>query len=259
MPFVERDGLRYFVFERFSGSLIHAIFTRRGGVSPTPWASLNVGGSVGDDVERVRENRRRMLAAVGRSADSVFDAWQVHGIGVFRADAPRPANMPHPQADILLTDRPQVTLLMRFADCVPIFLFDQRRGAIALIHAGWKGTVAGAARVAVQAMREHYGSAPQDILAGIGPSIGPDHYEVGLEVVEQVHAAFGADAKRVLVAQNGRAYFDLWQANRLLLESAGVEQIEIAGLCTACDLENWYSHRAERGRTGRFGAVFAIK
>jgi hypothetical protein len=259
MPFLEQDGLRYFVFERFPDSVIHAVFTRRGGVSPAPWASLNVGGTVGDDAERVRENRRRMLAAIGRSGDSVFDAWQVHGVNVFRADAPRPPQMPHPQADILITDRPQVTLLMRFADCVPIFLLDPRRGAIALIHAGWKGTVAGAARLAVQAMRQHYGSVPQDLLAAIGPSIGPDHYEVGPEVVEQVRATFGAQAERVLIARNGHTHFDLWQANRLLLEFAGVGQIEIAGLCTACDLENWYSHRAERGRTGRFGAVFAIK
>lgn len=145
MPFIEHQGLHYFTFESFPSGLIHGILTRKGGVSPEPWASLNLGGTVGDDPQRVRENRLRALEALGRSPDSVFDAWQVHGTGVFRADAPRPADMPHPKADILLTDRPQVTLLMRFADCVPIFLVDRRHGAIALIHAGWKGTVEGAA------------------------------------------------------------------------------------------------------------------
>ncbi|MEJ5239934.1 MAG: peptidoglycan editing factor PgeF [Anaerolineales bacterium] len=259
MPFVEHQGLHYFTFESFPSGLIHGILTRKGGVSPEPWASLNLGGTVGDDPQRVRENRLRALEALGRSPDSVFDAWQVHGTGVFRADAPRPADMPHPKADILLTDRPQVTLLMRFADCVPIFLVDRRHGAIALIHAGWKGTVEGAARVAVQAMQAHYGTRPQDVLAGIGPSIGPDHYEVGADVIEQVRKNFGREADRLLIPHNGSIHFDLWEANRLLLESVGVEQIEIAGLCTACDLEHWYSHRAEKGRTGRFGAIFAIE
>lgn len=258
MPFIERQGVRYYAFEIFPSGLVQGILTRKGGVSPAPWASLNLGGTVGDDPQRVRENRTRALEALGRSPDSVFDAWQVHGSDVFRAEAPRPAYMPHPKADILLTDRPQVTLLMRFADCVPIFLFDRRQGAIALVHAGWKGTVEGAARVAVQAMQAHYGTRAQDVLAGIGPSIGPDHYEVGDDVIEQVRRAFGAAAERLLISYNGSIHFDLWEANRLLLESVGVEQIEIAGLCTACDLEHWYSHRAEKGRTGRFGAIFAI-
>lgn len=259
MPLIEHNGLRYYAFDLFPPDLIQAVFTRRGGVSPAPWDSLNLGGTVGDDPQRVRENRRRVFGVIGRPEDSIFDAWQVHGTGIFRVNAPRPAQMPHPQADILLTDRRDVTLLMRFADCVPIFLYDRRNGAIALVHAGWKGSVEKAAQVAVHAMKEHFGTHPQDILAGIGPSIGPDHYEVGLDVVEQVRVAFGKDADRLLHSHNGHIHFDLWEANRLTLERAGVEQIEIAGLCTACDLENWYSHRAERGRTGRFGAVFGIK
>lgn len=259
MPFRQQDGLRYYVFSSFPPGIVQAVFTRQGGVSPTPWASLNLGGTVGDDLLRVRENRRRALEALGRAPDSVFDAWQVHGVGLARADAPRPPHAPHPQADILLTDRPQVTLLMRFADCVPLFLFDARRGVIALAHAGWQGTVQKVARAALEGMRTHYGTHPQDVIAAIGPSIGPDHYEIGPEVIAQVRQAFGNLAERLLPQHNGSVHFDLWEANRLTLAEMGVEKIEVAALCTACDLENWYSHRAERGRTGRFGAVFAIK
>jgi copper oxidase (laccase) domain-containing protein len=107
-------------------------------------------------------------------------------------------------------------------------------------------------------MHARFGSTPGDILAGIGPSIGPDHYEVGPDVVSQVRQAFGQSASRLLTDHAGATHFDLWTANRLALEKAGVWQIELAGLCTACHTEDWYSHRAERGRTGRFGAIIAL-
>ena len=105
----------------------------------------------------------------------------------------------------------------------------------------------------------HYGSRPPDIMAAIGPSIGADHYEVGPDVVSQVEQSFGMDAKRLIEVRAGKTYLDLWAANRLQLEKSGVEQIEIAGLCTACHLEDWFSHRAEKGKTGRFGALIALQ
>jgi copper oxidase (laccase) domain-containing protein len=107
-------------------------------------------------------------------------------------------------------------------------------------------------------MQQRYGSTSKDIRAGIGPSIGPDHYEVGSDVVDQVTQTFGCDASSLLSKGAGRVKFDLWAANRLLLERAGVGQVEVAGLCTACHTEDWYSHRAEKGRTGRFGAIIAL-
>jgi copper oxidase (laccase) domain-containing protein len=112
-------------------------------------------------------------------------------------------------------------------------------------------------------MRDRYGSRPQDILAGIGPSIAAHHYEVGPAVVAQVQDAFGTDAPGLLLSPNGaasqgRALLDLWAANRLVLERVGVSQIELAGICTACHLQDWYSHRGENGRTGRFGALIAL-
>jgi hypothetical protein len=127
-----------------------------------------------------------------------------------------------------------------------------------LAHAGWKGTVSGTVREAVRAMHDHYGTDPSDILAAIGPSIGPDHYEVGQEVVAQVEQVFGVDSPSLLLPNGHNRHFDLWAANRLWLEREGVKQIEVAGVCTACHPDDWFSHRAEHGCTGRFGAILAL-
>ena len=259
MPFQQADGVRYYTFESLSlPGLAHALFTRQGGVSPAPWDALNVGGTLGDDPGRVSENRRRSFAALGRPTESQFDVWQVHGNRVIVADQPRPPDEPYQKADAIITDRSQVTLFMRFADCTPILLYDPVRRAVGLAHAGWKGTLARVAAEAVRRMQAEYGCRPADIRAAIGPSIGAHHYEVGLEVVEQVRRVFGPEAGRLLPASHSAVQFDLWAANRLVLEEAGVSQIEIAGICTACSLQDWYSHRGEKGRTGRFGALIAL-
>jgi copper oxidase (laccase) domain-containing protein len=121
------------------------------------------------------------------------------------------------------------------------------------------GTVRGTSTAAVYAMMTHYGSQPGDIMAAIGPSIGADHYEVGPDVISQVEQAFGTDAKRLIELREGKTYLDLWAANCFQLEKSGVGQIEIAGLCTACHLDDWFSHRAEKGKTGRFGALIALQ
>jgi polyphenol oxidase len=258
MPFQLIDGVRYFHFEQLGDGITQAVFTRLGGCSPDPWAALNLGGTVGDDPGRVRENRNRALSAMNRASESVYDVWQVHGVNVAIAEEPRPPEIPPLQADTILTNRPGITLLMRFADCVPIFLHDPVRKVVGIAHAGWIGTVRGTVRLAVESMQAHFGSYPGDIIAGIGPSIGPDHYKVGPDVVAQVKQAFGQDANRLLATHTEAIHFNLWAANQLTLEKAGVRQIELAGLCTACHTEDWYSHRAERGRTGRFGAIIAL-
>jgi YfiH family protein len=258
MPFQTHGEIRYFQFEQLGLDLTQAIFTRRGGVSPDPWSSLNLGSTVGDDLERVRENRRLALATLERDPESVYDVWQVHGVEVAIAEAPRSPESPHLQADAILTDNPEITLMMRFADCVPIMLHDPFRKVVGIAHAGWMGTVRGTVLFAIETMQKHYGSSPADIQAAIGPSIGPDHYEVGPDVVIQVQQAFGSDALSLLEVSSGSVKFDLWTANRLLLERAGVRHVEVAGLCTACTTEDWYSHRAEKGRTGRFGAIIAL-
>jgi YfiH family protein len=220
---------------------------------------LNLGGTVGDEKERVSENRRRALAALDCAADSVYDVWQIHGVEVAIADAPRLADTPHLKADAILTDKPGITLLMRFADCVPVLLHDPFRKVVGMAHAGWLGTVRGAVRAAVETMQERYGSNPADIRAAIGPSIGPDHYRIGPDVVAQFRHAFGTDATALLSQRLRDTFLDLWAANRLLLERAGVNHIEVAGVCTACQTTDWFSHRAEKGRTGRFGAIIALR
>ena len=259
MPFVEANGLRWYRFASFPETVTQAVFTRHGGGSPAPWTGLNLGGSVGDDPQRVRANRERAFAAFGRPPGSLFDVWQVHSADWVYAAAPRPLDGPMEKADIILTDQPQVTIIQRFADCVPVLLYDPARHVLAAAHSGWMGTVRGAARAAGEAMTARFGTRPADLLAAIGPSIGPDHYEVGPDVGRQVQAAFGADAPALLPERAGRIHFDLWAANRLLLERAGVGQIELAGLCTACHVDDWFSHRAEHGQTGRFGLLAALQ
>lgn len=262
MPFISApNGLRYFQFKIFPARLAQAVFTRQGGNSPAPWDSLNFGNTVGDERQRVRENRQLAFQAVGREASSMFDVWQVHSADVVVVNAPHPHfhNPPELKADAMITDNPRVTLLMRFADCTPILLYDPRRGVVGLVHAGWLGTVRQAAARAVEMMRAAYGCRPADILAAIGPAIGPDHYEIGAEVEEHARYAFGAQAEPLFERWHGpKAHFNLWAANQLVLRQAGVEQIETAGICTACHTADWYSHRAEQGKTGRFGAIIAL-
>lgn len=256
MPFDQQNGLRYFQFE--SLEVRHAIFTRHGGRSPEPWSSLNMGGTVGDVIERVRMNRLLAFEALDCKPDSIFDVWQIHSADAVCADAPRKMDEPYQKADIILTDKPEITLFMRFADCVPILVHDPVKHVVGAAHAGWMGTVRDVAGVTVNTMRERYGSNPSDILACIGPSIGPDHYEVGQDVISQVGQTFGADANLMLPQHETSVHFDLWKANQYLLERAGVHQIELAGICTACHTDDWFSHRAEKGKTGRFGALISL-
>jgi YfiH family protein len=259
MPFSQQNGLRYYTFEIFPKNITQAIFTRQGGVSPRPWNSLNVGGSIGDDITHVRENRIRSFKTLGRAPESIHDVWQVHSADVVYADVPRRLDSEYQKADILLTDNPEVTLFMRFADCTPILLYDPKKQVIGIVHSGWLGTVRSAVRAAVEAMQGRYVSHPADILAAIGPSIGPDHYEIGEDVIAQVRNTFGADAKSLLEEHGESIHFNLWDANRVLLEKAGVKRIEIAKICTACHTDDWFSHRGEKGKTGRFGALIAMK
>ncbi len=260
MSFQETNGLRYFQFDSFQeAGVVQAVFTRRGGVSPDPWKSLNLGGTVGDERACVVENRRRCFETIGRPVETLFDVWQVHSNDVICTDSPRPLNDPHQKADAILTDRPEITLFMRFADCVPILLFDPVLQVVGLVHAGWMGTVHQIAKTAVEAFLTRYGSKAENLIAGIGPSICADHYPVGDEVIERVRHSFGADADQMIKKGNNQSHLDLWEANRLILAREGIKQIEISGVCTAEHLEDWYSHRGEQGKTGRFGAIIALE
>jgi YfiH family protein len=259
MQLYQAGSIKYYRFSSFEyQGLYHAVFTRHGGISPTPWKSLNFGASVGDDNKRVKQNRESALAIVDIKLDSVYDVYQVHSTEVVRTDQPLHPEEPHIKADAIITNTPNVTLMMRFADCVPILLFDPINRVIGLSHAGWIGTVNKIAEKTVLKMKLEFGTNPEDVLAAIGPSIGPDHYVVGKEVIDKVVSTFGDTAKQLIIYDNDKSYFNLWEANRVILTEVGVQKIEIAGICTNCNLDEWYSHRGEHRKTGRFGVVLGL-
>ncbi|MBN1967115.1 MAG: peptidoglycan editing factor PgeF [Anaerolineae bacterium] len=261
---VGTSGPVFYQFEQWPGDdgLAHGIFTRLGGVSQAPWQSLNVGSTVGDEPQAVLTNKARQYEALGVDGSRVFTVWQVHGARTRVVNAPLadPDDLDAlEQADGLVTDRPGLTLTMRFADCVPVLFYDPTRQVIGMAHAGWRGTVRGAAPSVVRTMVETFGCRPQDIQAGIGPSIGPEHYQVGAEVVAAFREAFADGDRFFHRAAEGTFFLNLWEANRQALAAVGVTQVEIAALCTASHTDEFYSHRAEQGRTGRFGALMTLR
>ena len=260
MQRINKNGLEVLKFENegFNG-FIHGVFTRNGGVSEGQWTSLNQGSTVGDIREHVMENRKRAFDFFDRDLNSLCDVWQVHGNEIVCADNPRKPDEPHIKADAIFTDNPDLTLFMRFADCVPIIVCDPTKGVAGIIHAGWKGTVNDIVGDAIKKIVKVYGVDPKNLVAGIGPSIGPDHYIVGNEVIQQAKENFGSNAKDFLIEKDGTTSLDMWAANEYLLRQQGVTEIERANICTACNLDDWYSHRKENGKTGRFGALIAIK
>jgi hypothetical protein len=255
---IDHDRLTYYQFDMWPG-LTHGIFTRRGGTSAAPWASLNVGGNVGDSSKAVRHNHERMYAALGVSEAHACSVWQVHSADIILAQGPVRGRRWLALADGMVTDRPDTPLSMRFADCVPLLFHDPVQVVIGMAHAGWRGTVQGIGAKVVRAMQQSYGCKANHIQAAIGPSIGPEKYQVGEEVVTAVQDYFRTtDGLIRRDPIDGTAYLDLWAANRLDLERAGVEQIETAGICTATHTDEFFSHRAEKGRTGRFGAIITL-
>lgn len=269
----ERDGVRYFTFESFASHprLNAAVTTRHGGVSTGPYASLNLGGKTGDEPDNVRENRLRAAGVIGKESRNLVFAKQVHGSDIARVE--NGFEGAFDDTDALTTDALQTPLVILTADCAAVFVFDPVKNAIAIAHAGWRGTVAGIAAKTVKRMQKEYGSSPGDLLAGIGPSIGPCCYEVGEEVIITVETKLPDYTEEILVqpdmasAGSFRAavnedhrHFDLWRANELMLVDAGVPEnnIEIARLCTACRTDLFYSHRAEKGVTGRFGGLLML-
>jgi YfiH family protein len=258
---VKRAGLNGVVLYRFDGldgtdGLLHAILTRIGGVSRGPYATLNLGHTVGDDLAAVEENHRRALGPLGLDPGQVISPWQVHGAAV-GVVGPEQLGTIRPQTDALVTAAPDVPLMMRFGDCTPVLLFDSVRRAIGLAHAGWRGVVAGVVGASIQTMTERLGCIPSEIWAGIGPTIGPCCYEVGPDVAEKIASACPSGTE-VVHSVNGQVHADLPAAVEAQLHAAGVERVEHADLCTSCRVDEFFSHRAEGGRTGRFGVVIGL-
>jgi YfiH family protein len=256
-----RAGLDVLGWPAFDGVAVDALVTTRdGGVSSGPYASLNLGLHVDDDPSRVIENRRRAAAALGLDLGQCVFAHQTHGREVAvvgAADRGRGTTGPDgaPACDALVTATPGVGLAIMVADCVPLVLFEPQARVLAVVHAGWKGTLARVAEAAVEAMAS-LGAAPAAMAAGLGPAIEASRYQVGDEVAEAARGAFGGDASDVL-APDGQGHwrFDLWAANRRVLVEAGVPaaQIEVAPVGTGPGTP-FFSDRAERP-CGRFAAL----
>ena len=253
------NGVITLTFPSLAGLPVAAhVATRHGGVSPEPWRSLNFSILRGDERERVLENRRRLAAALGLEAGDFVHCRQVHGTGIAKVDWGNAGEVQE-GSDGLITDAVGLPLSLVFADCTPIVIYDPAHHALGVVHAGWRGTVNGAATALLWALQAAYDSDPAQVRVGIGPSIGPASYEVGAEVVALATARL-PHPNALFTYPNGAErspHFDLWQANTQLLVETGVPlaHIEVSGIDTAQHTADFFSHRAEHGRCGLFSMV----
>jgi YfiH family protein len=225
-----------------------AFTSRRGGTSSGPFASLNLGALTADEAASVAENRRRAVAAAGGDPALATMAWQEHGRVVREVTAEpaggrflEPGAEPFPRSDGLATSGRGRPLMLLTADCIPVAIARADGGRLAVLHAGWRGLEDGI----VEAGAEAVGG---ELVAAVGPGAGPCCYEVGEDVAERLRERFGAD-----VVRDGRA--DLWLCARRALEAAGARRVAVAGECSICNPERYFSHRRDRGVTGRQGVV----
>ena len=244
---------------------VHGFSTRIGGVSEGDLSSMNLSFTRGDDPERVRENYRRIAAAVGFETDRLVLTHQTHTNHVrvvTEADAGKGFVRERDYTDVdgLVTDVPQLVLTTFYADCVPLFFIDPVHRAIGLSHSGWRGTVSDIAAVTVRTMQGEYGSRPEELLVGIGPSICQDCYEVSEDVIEEFRASYEEKLWMRLYREkgNGKYQLNLWEACRQNLLRAGVlpDRIEVTDLCTCCNPQIFFSHRASGGKRGNLAGFF---
>jgi len=254
------DGLVYYQFELLAkhAEVQHAVLTRLGGRSQGDFASLNVGSLVGDDPAAVQTNHELIYQLLGLKPGAVVTARQVHGAHVAAVHS-RDGGMVIAETDALISDEPGMALLLRFADCVPVVLYDPQRHVLGLAHAGWRGWAAGVVQNTVTALRSAFGCRPEGLIAGVGPAIGPCCYEVGPDVAARVEAIAGKATGLLRSKPGGVVHFDLPGAVRWQLQRSGVLQVEDCGLCTRCRTDEFFSHRAGHGRTGRFAVVVALR
>lgn len=243
--------------------VFHFFTTRLGGVSRSPYHSLNLSFATQDDPYAIQENR----SIVENAFETRLTKWanQVHGSKVFNIKKKLSLDaqideQEEIQADSLITSIPGVPLAMYFADCVPIFLHDPVQQVIALSHGGWRGTVQEVTKKTVKEMQSEYNSNPEDILAAIGPSIGPCCFEVKTDAIEQFKTTFHYWPQIVKQTKH-QCTIDLWQANLLQLRETGIlpENIFISQFCTSCNYDLFYSYRRDRGITGRMAALITIE
>ncbi|MBP2626414.1 MAG: Multi-copper polyphenol oxidoreductase, laccase [Firmicutes bacterium] len=259
-------GLWYGIFTHFDKlSVKHGISTRLGGTSKQSFASLNLGLHTGDEDKQVIANRQLFCQGVGVVADDIVTAEQIHTDRVFVVTkehigkGAKKYSEAIKATDALITNVPDIPLMLFFADCVPVLIVDPVQKAIGIAHAGWKGTMDKIAQKTVLTMQSHFGTNPQQCFVAIAPSIGPCCYEVDNIVINRLKGQF-QNWEQLVRPNEHKWYLDLWQTNRLQLEEIGVESrsIVVSNVCTACNKELFFSYRAENGCTGRMGAVIVL-
>ncbi len=249
--------------------MAHAFSTRQGGVSRAPYATLNLGLSVGDDPRAVEENRCRFFGSFGIQPAQVVRVKQVHGDGVLTVDEALVGRRGFPgillderyEYDALATNLPDLALVISTADCLPILIHDPVRAAAAAVHAGWRSTAKRIAARAIEAMTAAYGTDPGDCRVAVGPGIRGCCYEVDSPVTDLMAKALSTWQDHAVTTRSGHVRLDLAGVNRSILVSAGVHPDRVAdvGLCTACRTDLFFSHRAEKPRTGRMMNLILLK
>lgn len=266
----EKNGVYWLTYPRLEEEkeFLHGFSTRLGGVSKEHLYSMNLSFARGDREENVRENFQRIAHAVGFEAEKMVFTHQTHTTNVRKVteeDWGKGFSKERDYSDVdgLITNVPQTVLTTFYADCVPIYLVDPVKKAIGLCHSGWRGTVGRISQVTIARMQKEYDSDPKDILAAVGPSICQNCYEVSGDVIEQFQDSFHEKYWKELFYQkeNGKYQLNLWKANEILLEEAGItkEHISVTDICTCCNPQLLYSHRASKGQRGNLAAFLMIR
>lgn len=263
----QRHGVAFYTCPdpAWSGAA-HGFSTRLGGVSPAPMDSLNLGANRGDKASNVRENFTRFCAAIGADVSALVKNHQIHSDiirPVTREDILSAPESPGiVEADGLVTGQPGVCLTIFSGDCIPVLLYDPVRRCIAAVHAGWRGTAAGAAARAAEAMVRDYGCRPEHILAAIGPGISSCCFETHIDVPDGLRAGLGTDAEPFIrpLPREGKFSVDLKGANAKWLERTGLDpaHIAICSACTACRRDDFWSHRIQGNQRGSMAAVIQL-
>lgn len=251
-----------------TGIVRHLFSTRAGGASEGIFSSMNLSYTRGDVKEAVDENYRRIAAALCCEVSDIVCSDQTHTTNirmVGEEDRGKGILFPKDYTDIdgLITNVEGIVLATFYADCVPLFFVDTKRRAIGLSHSGWRGTVGRMGARTIEAMNRAYGTKPEDITAAIGPSICRDCYEVSEDVAEAFAREFSKEGQDKAILDekgDGKYQLDLWEANRIVLTEAGVrpENIQVTDICTCCNPQYLFSHRASQGKRGNLGAFLGL-
>lgn len=268
-----KNGVTYLTFDNLKKRGVkHGFSTRLGGVSTGVYESMNLGFGRGDSDENVRENFRRMASALDMDYERMCLSRQTHTTNVRIVDEKDAGNgivrpIPYDDVDGLITNVKNLPLVTFYADCVPLFLYDPVKEAVALSHSGWRGTVGKMGAVTVEKMGEHFGCRPEDIICGIAPSICKKCYEVSRDVAEEFRAAFGEIAADKMLSPSvfnpsdpGKYMLDLWEACRQVFLDAGIreENIEVTDHCTRCEPDLFFSHRVMGKDRGSHAAFISL-